>query len=119
MQANIPLQVKGQARWLQNQLEQVTGKKYDINSSIVFIGWYVSDKKIEGINIVNAKNKTSIDIVDDILIQNENSQFLNVEEGFFQVQIHLWEYLIQSKKSLNLLIYLICPKDYLLYPTSF
>ncbi len=52
---NIPLQVKGQVKWLQSELLQKTGKKYTIIPSIVFVGWYVDSQKIDDINITTAK----------------------------------------------------------------
>lgn len=52
---NIPLQVKGQVKWLQSELLQKTGKKYSIIPSIVFVGWYVDSQKIGDINITTAK----------------------------------------------------------------
>ena len=53
---DIPLQVKGQIKWLQDELLQKTGKKYPVIASIVFIKWYVEGDKIDDINISTAKN---------------------------------------------------------------
>lgn len=53
--SNLPLQVRGQAKWLQNELLKNTGKRYNIISSIVFVGWYVEGDKIDDINITTAK----------------------------------------------------------------
>lgn len=53
--SDIPLQVKGQIKWLQDELLQKTGKKYTIIPSIVFVGWYVDSQKIDDINITTAK----------------------------------------------------------------
>ena len=55
MTNNIPLQIKGQVKWLQSELLQKTGKKYTIIPSIVFVGWYVDSQKIDDINITTAK----------------------------------------------------------------
>ncbi len=52
---DIPLQVKGQIKWLEDELLQKTGKKYSIIPSIVFVGWYVDSPKIDDINITTAK----------------------------------------------------------------
>ena len=57
---DIPLQVKGQVRWLQSQLLQATGKKYAIIPSIVFVGWYVDSNKIDDIYITQAKTLNNI-----------------------------------------------------------
>ena len=72
MTNNIPLQVKGQVRWLQSELLQETGKKYPIVASIVFVGWFVDSSKIDGIYITQAitlknilENKYSKVIYDD------------------------------------------------------
>ena len=72
MTNNIPLQVKGQIRWLQSELLQETGKKYPIVASIVFVGWFVDSSKIDGIYITQAitlknilENKYSKVIYDD------------------------------------------------------
>ncbi len=58
MTNNIPLQVKGQVKWLKNELLQKTGKQYAIIPSIVFVGWYVDSQKIDDINITTAKTYT-------------------------------------------------------------
>ena len=72
MTNNIPLQVKGQIRWLQSELLQVTGKKYPVVASIVFVGWFVDSSKVDGIYITQAitlknilENKYSKVIYDD------------------------------------------------------
>jgi len=51
---NIPLQVKGQVKWLQSELLQSTGREYQIIPSIVFVGWYVDSEKIGDIYITQA-----------------------------------------------------------------
>lgn len=60
MSNNIPLQVKGQAQWLQSELLQTTGKKYEIISTIAFVGWYVEGVKIDDIYITQAKTLKNI-----------------------------------------------------------
>ena len=60
MTTNIPLQVKGQAQWLQSELLQTTGKKYLIIPTIAFVGWYVDSKKIDDIYITQAKTLKNI-----------------------------------------------------------
>jgi len=60
MTNNIPLQVKGQAQWLQSELLQTTGKKYSIISTIAFVGWYVDSRKIDDIYITQAKTLKNI-----------------------------------------------------------
>ncbi|HIP28878.1 MAG TPA: NERD domain-containing protein [Sulfurovum sp.] len=57
---NIPLQVKGQVQWLQSELLQTTGKKYEIISTIAFVGWYVEGDKIDDIYITQAKTLKNI-----------------------------------------------------------
>jgi len=74
IQKNIPLQVKGQEQWLQSKLEQALGKKYPIISTIIFIGWYVEDGKIDTINIINARN------IQHILENQYNKVIYNDEE---------------------------------------
>ena len=56
MTNNIPLQIKGQVKWLQSQLRQKSGKKYEIIPMVAFVGWYVEGKKIDDIYIATAKN---------------------------------------------------------------
>ncbi len=56
MTYNIPLQIKGQLKWLQSQLHQKCGKKYEIIPIVAFVGWYVEGKKINDIYIATAKN---------------------------------------------------------------
>ena len=46
--------MKGQVQWLQSELLQSTGRKYEIIPSIVFVGWYVDSKKIGDIYITQA-----------------------------------------------------------------
>lgn len=53
--SNIPLQVKGQVNWLQDELLQKTGKKYEIIPTIAFVGWFVNAKKIDDIYFTSAK----------------------------------------------------------------
>jgi len=73
MTNNIPLQVKGQVKWLQSELLQKTGKRYTIIPSIVFVGWYVDSSKIEDINITTAKTLKYIleNQYRDVLYDNE------------------------------------------------
>jgi len=56
MENNIPLQIKGQVKWLQSELKQITGSDYDIIPVIAFIGWHVEGDEIDNIKITNAKN---------------------------------------------------------------
>lgn len=57
---DIPLQIKGQSKWLQSQLYQKSGKKYQIIPAIIFVGWFVEGEKIDGIYISSAKNLHNI-----------------------------------------------------------
>jgi len=70
---DIPLQIKGQAKWLQNELHQVTGKKYEIIKIIAFVGWYVKGEKIDDIYITTAKTLKNI-------IENQYSKILYDDE---------------------------------------
>ena len=56
MENDIPLQIKGQVKWLQSELKQITGSDYDIIPVIAFIGWHVEGDEIDNIKITNAKN---------------------------------------------------------------
>jgi hypothetical protein len=58
--SNIPLQVKGQVKWLQSELLQITGKKYEIIPTVAFVGWFVDVKKIDDIYITQAKTINNI-----------------------------------------------------------
>jgi len=58
--SDIPLQVKGQVKWLQSELLQTTGKKYEIIPTITFVGWFVDAKKIDDIYITQAKTINNI-----------------------------------------------------------
>ena len=71
--SDIPLQVKGQIKWLEDELLQKTGKKYSIIPSIVFVGWYVDGPKIDDINITTAKTLKHIleNQYRDVLYDNE------------------------------------------------
>jgi len=57
---NIPLQVKGQVKWLQSELLQTTGKKYEIIPTIAFVGWFVDAEKIDNIYVTQAKTINNI-----------------------------------------------------------
>lgn len=70
---NIPLQIKGQAQWLQSELHQITGKKYQIIKIIAFVGWYVEGEKIDDIYITTAKTLKNI-------IENQYSKILYDDE---------------------------------------
>ena len=58
--SNIPLQVKGQVKWLQSELLQITGKKYEIIPTVAFVGWFVDAQKIDDIYITQAKTINNI-----------------------------------------------------------
>ena len=73
MTNNISLQVKGQVQWLQSELLQTTGKKYEIISTIAFVGWYVEGDKINDIYITQAKTLKNIfeHQYSDVIYDNE------------------------------------------------
>ena len=57
---DIPLQVKGQTKWLKSELKATLGKEYEIISTIVFVGWLVEGKKIENFYVTNPRNIKNI-----------------------------------------------------------
>jgi len=71
--SNIPLQVKGQVKWLQSEILQITGKKYEIIPTVAFVGWFVDAKKIDDIYITQAKTISNI-------LENQYSDILYDDE---------------------------------------
>ena len=61
---NLPLQVQGQAKWLESELRQKVGVTYKIKPTIAFIGWKIDGENIEinghKVYITNARNIKSI-----------------------------------------------------------
>lgn len=88
-------QIKGQAKWLNEQIEKELNKTYEIRCTIAFIGWYVDIKLIDGVYLRNAKD------IKNILV-NSNSKENFDDNEFDKIRGVLHKLASQSKSSKSL-----------------
>lgn len=88
-------QIKGQAKWLNEQIEKELNKTYEIRCIIAFIGWYVDIKPIDGVYLTNAKN------IKNILVNSYSKENFDDDE-FDKIRGVLHKLASQSNRSKRL-----------------
>jgi hypothetical protein len=43
------------ARWLRDDLKKLTGRQYDVRGVLTFPGWWVTERKLGSVRVVNPK----------------------------------------------------------------